>query len=137
MDQLRGLFSVVSQEALLFDETLRDNILMGREGVDEEAMKHALDTAHVSDFIPTPGTWLGQPRRPRGSNLSGGQRQRVAIARAVLRDAPVLLLDEATSALDTKSEKLVQEALDTLSKAAPHWSLPTVCPPCEMLTRSS
>ncbi|MCK0172106.1 ABC transporter ATP-binding protein [Aliiroseovarius sp. S1123] len=116
LDQLRGLFSVVSQEALLFDETLRDNILMGREGVDETAMKHALDTAHVSDFIPRLEHGLDSPAGPRGSNLSGGQRQRVAIARAVLRDAPVLLLDEATSALDTKSEKLVQEALDTLSK---------------------
>ncbi|WP_424940592.1 ABC transporter ATP-binding protein [Aliiroseovarius sp. S253] len=116
LDQLRGLFSVVSQEALLFDESLRDNILMGRDGVDEATMKHALDTAHVADFIPRLESGLDSPAGPRGSNLSGGQRQRVAIARAVLRDAPVLLLDEATSALDTKSEKLVQEALDTLAK---------------------
>jgi subfamily B ATP-binding cassette protein MsbA len=116
LDQLRGLFSVVSQEALLFDESLRDNILMGREGVDEAAMAHALDTAHVADFLPRLENGLDSAAGPRGSNLSGGQRQRVAIARAVLRDAPVLLLDEATSALDTKSEKLVQQALDTLSK---------------------
>lgn len=116
LDQLRNLFSVVSQEALLFDESLRDNILMGRKDVDDATMKHALDTAHVADFIPRLENGLDSPAGPRGSNLSGGQRQRVAIARAVLRDAPVLLLDEATSALDTKSEKLVQEALDTLSK---------------------
>lgn len=116
LDQLRGLFSVVSQEALLFDETLRDNILMGRKDVDERKMKHALDTAHVSDFLPRMEQGLDTPAGPRGSNLSGGQRQRVAIARAVLRDAPFLLLDEATSALDAKSEKLVQKALDDLSK---------------------
>ncbi|TQV66283.1 ABC transporter ATP-binding protein [Aliiroseovarius halocynthiae] len=116
LNQLRGLFSVVSQEALLFDESLRDNILMGREGVDEATLKHALDTAHVADFLPRLENGLDSQAGPRGSNLSGGQRQRIAIARAVLRDAPVLLLDEATSALDTKSEKLVQKALDALSK---------------------
>ncbi len=116
LDQLRALFSVVSQEALLFDETLRDNILMGRTDVDNKALKHALDVAHVSDFLPRMEQGLDTPAGPRGSNLSGGQRQRVAIARAVLRNAPFLLLDEATSALDAKSEKLVQKALDELSK---------------------
>ncbi|MCI2395000.1 ABC transporter ATP-binding protein [Aliiroseovarius sediminis] len=116
LDQLRGLFSVVSQEALLFDETLRDNILMGRTDVNEKQLKHALDVAHVSDFLPRMEKGLDTSAGPRGSNLSGGQRQRIAIARAVLRDAPVLLLDEATSALDAKSEKLVQKALDELSK---------------------
>ncbi|GHE88777.1 ABC transporter ATP-binding protein [Aliiroseovarius zhejiangensis] len=116
LDQLRALFSVVSQEALLFDETLRDNILMGRTDVDEKTLKHALDVAHVSDFLPQMEHGLDTQAGPRGSNLSGGQRQRVAIARAVLRNAPFLLLDEATSALDAKSEKLVQKALDELSK---------------------
>ena len=116
LEKLRGLFSVVSQEALLFDETLRDNILMGRSDIDEKKLKHALDVAHVSDFLPQMEKGLDTPAGPRGSNLSGGQRQRVAIARAVLRDAPFLLLDEATSALDAKSEKLVQQALDELSK---------------------
>ncbi|WP_371171364.1 ABC transporter ATP-binding protein [Aliiroseovarius sp. 2305UL8-7] len=116
LDQLRGLFSVVAQEALLFDETLRDNILMGRKDVDEKKLNHALDVAHVSDFLPRMENGRDTQAGPRGSNLSGGQRQRVAIARAVLRDAPFLLLDEATSALDAKSEKLVQKALDELSK---------------------
>ncbi len=116
LDELRALFSVVSQEALLFDETLRDNILMGRTDVDEKTLKHALDVAHVSDFLPQMEHGLDTQAGPRGSNLSGGQRQRVAIARAVLRNAPFLLLDEATSALDAKSEKLVQKALDELSK---------------------
>lgn len=116
LDQLRALYSVVSQEALLFDETLRDNILMGRTEVDQGKLDHALAAAHVADFLPRMEDGLDTQAGPRGSNLSGGQRQRIAIARAILRDAPVLLLDEATSALDAKSEKLVQEALDELSE---------------------
>ncbi len=113
---LRGLYSVVSQDALLFDESLRDNILMGAPDVDAAALQRALDAAHVSDFLDRLPDGLDSPAGPRGSNLSGGQRQRVAIARAILRDAPILLLDEATSALDAQSEKLVQEALDRLSQ---------------------
>ncbi len=112
---LRGLFSVVSQEALLFDESLRDNVLMGLGEVPPERLEHALEAAHVRDFLPRLPAGLDSPVGPRGANLSGGQRQRVAIARAILRDAPILLLDEATSALDAQSEKLVQEALERLS----------------------
>ncbi len=111
---LRSLFSVVTQDAALFDETLRDNILLGREGVDEAHLKSVLDAAHVSDFLSSLPNGLDSPAGPRGSNLSGGQRQRVAIARALLRDTPILLLDEATSALDTKSEAIVQRALEKL-----------------------
>ncbi|TNC73121.1 ABC transporter ATP-binding protein [Rubellimicrobium roseum] len=113
--ELRRLFSVVSQDALLFDETVRDNILLGREGVSEARLHAALDAAHVADFLPSLARGLDSPAGPRGSALSGGQRQRVAIARALLRDTPVLLLDEATSALDTRSEALVQDALERLS----------------------
>ncbi len=116
LPELRALFSVVSQEALLFDESLRDNVVMGVEGVTQAALQHALDAAHVSDFLDRDGAGLDSPAGPRGANLSGGQRQRVAIARAILRDAPILLLDEATSALDAQSEKLVQEALERLSQ---------------------
>jgi ABC-type multidrug transport system fused ATPase/permease subunit len=116
LTDLRGLFSVVTQDAALFDETLRDNILLGREDVPEAQLKAVLDAAHVSDFLPALPNGLDSPAGPRGSNLSGGQRQRVAIARALLRDTPILLLDEATSALDTKSEKIVQTALEKLSK---------------------
>lgn len=112
---LRGLFSVVTQDAALFDETLRDNILLGRDDVSPERLTAILDAAHVSDFLPMLPDGLDSPAGPRGSNLSGGQRQRVAIARALLRDTPILLLDEATSALDTKSEKIVQTALEKLS----------------------
>jgi ABC-type multidrug transport system fused ATPase/permease subunit len=113
---LRGLFSVVTQDAALFDETLRDNILLGRTDVENAQLKAILDAAHVSDFLPNLPNGLDSPAGPRGSNLSGGQRQRVAIARALLRDTPILLLDEATSALDTKSEAVVQSALEKLAK---------------------
>ena len=112
---LRGLFSVVTQDAALFDETLRDNILLGRENVSDAQLKAVLDAAHVTDFLPSLPDGLDSPAGPRGSNLSGGQRQRVAIARALLRNTPILLLDEATSALDTKSEAIVQAALEKLA----------------------
>ena len=112
---LRGLFSVVTQDAALFDETLRENILLGRTDVPEARLRAVLDAAHVSDFLAQLPQGLETPAGPRGSALSGGQRQRVAIARALLRDTPILLLDEATSALDTRSEAVVQAALERLS----------------------
>ncbi|WP_304618847.1 ABC transporter ATP-binding protein [Paracoccus sediminilitoris] len=112
---LRDQYSTVAQESALFDESLRDNVLMGRPGASAEDLQKALDAAHVSDFLDDQRS-LDSAAGPRGSSLSGGQRQRIAIARALLRDAPILLLDEATSALDTASERMVQEALDGLSK---------------------
>ena len=114
VEDLRGLFSVVSQEALLFDETLRENVTLGR-AVPEDKLKAALEAAHVSEFLAGFPAGLDAPAGPRGTNLSGGQRQRIVIARAILRDAPILLLDEATSALDTQSERLVQDALARLA----------------------
>lgn len=116
LEALRDMFSVVSQDALLFDETLRENITLGKENVSEEDLQKALDAAHVSDFLKKLPEGLDTPVGPRGSNLSGGQRQRVVIARALLRNTPILLLDEATSALDAQSETVVQKALDQLSK---------------------
>ena len=113
---LRGLFSVVTQEALLFDETLRENIVLGRNDVTDEALDRVLKAAHVADFLPQLELGLDTRVGPRGSALSGGQRQRVVIARALLRDTPILLLDEATSALDAQSEQVVQDALDLLAK---------------------
>ncbi|MFG6584260.1 ABC transporter ATP-binding protein [Sulfitobacter sp. 1A12779] len=113
---LRGLFSVVTQEALLFDETLRENIVLGRENVTDEELDRVLKAAHVADFLPQLEQGLETRVGPRGSALSGGQRQRVVIARALLRDTPILLLDEATSALDAQSEQVVQDALDRLAK---------------------
>jgi ABC-type multidrug transport system fused ATPase/permease subunit len=116
LNELRGLFSVVSQDALLFDETLRENILLGRKDVSDEKLAQVLDDANVTDFLKSLPDGLDTQVGARGSNLSGGQRQRVAIARALLRDTPILLLDEATSALDAESEKTVQAALDRLSQ---------------------
>ena len=116
LDGLRGLFSVVTQEALLFDETIRENILLGRTDVSDDVLQGVLDAAHVTDFVTNMPDGLDTPVGPRGSALSGGQRQRVVIARALLRNTPVLLLDEATSALDAQSEQVVQDALDKLSE---------------------
>lgn len=116
LDKLRDLFSVVSQDAMLFDESLRENVLLGRDQVTEKQLMAVLDAAHVSDFVRKMPEGLDTRVGPRGSGLSGGQRQRVVIARALLRNTPFLLLDEATSALDAQSEVLVQDALDKLSK---------------------
>ena len=113
---LRGLFSTVTQDALLFDETLHENIVLGEDSVAPDRLANVLDAARVSPFLDQLPMGLDSRVGPRGSALSGGQRQRVAIARALLRDTPVLLLDEATSALDTESEKLVQQALDRLAQ---------------------
>ncbi len=111
---LRDQFSTVSQDSALFDETLRENMVLGTK-VTEAQLQAAVQAAHVAEFADGLPLGLDTPAGPRGSSLSGGQRQRIAIARALLRDAPVLLLDEATSALDVASERLVQQALDELS----------------------
>ncbi len=107
----RGLLASVSQDAALFDETLRENLTLGRDDVVEDRLATALADAEVSSFIDSLPLGLETPAGPRGSALSGGQRQRIAIARALLADAPVLLLDEATSALDTRTEAAVSAAL--------------------------
>ena len=111
---LRAIFASVSQDTALFDETLRENVVMGQTDLAAEVLQTALDAAHVTDFTANLPDGLETPAGPRGSGISGGQRQRIAIARALLRDAPVLLLDEATSALDAKSEALVADALTRL-----------------------
>lgn len=115
LGDLRALMSVVTQDALLFDETIRENITVGRE-VSDADLRAAVEAAHVSDFTDTLPDGLDTLAGPRGSALSGGQRQRVAIARAILRDTPILLLDEATSALDARSERLIQTALEHASQ---------------------
>ncbi len=107
----RGLFTTVTQDAALFDETLRENVLPGATPADDARLQTALELAHVTEFLPRLAMGLDTPVGPRGSALSGGQRQRVAIARALVRSAPILLLDEATSALDTQSEAAVSDAL--------------------------
>lgn len=106
----RSLFASVTQDAALFDESLRENLQLGRP-VSDDALLSALEAAQARAFVEAFPDGLDTPAGPRGSSLSGGQRQRIAIARALLRGAPVLLLDEATSALDAESEALVAEAL--------------------------
>lgn len=114
--ELRSQFSSVAQEAALFDETIRENVLLGRDDVSPETLARVLEAAHVQDFVAPLAEGLDTRAGPRGSALSGGQRQRVAIARALMRDTPILLLDEATSALDTASEAKVAQALEDLSQ---------------------
>jgi ATP-binding cassette, subfamily B, bacterial MsbA len=107
----RALLASVSQDAALFDETLRENLLLGRTDRDPARLKQVLQDAEVEGFVEPMPLGLDTPAGTRGSALSGGQRQRIAIARALLADAPVLLLDEATSALDTRTEAAVSAAL--------------------------
>ncbi len=112
----RSLFATVSQDTALFDESLRENITMGREGITVDELSSVVRAAHLTDVVAAMPAGLDSPAGPRGSALSGGQRQRVAIARALIADAPVLLLDEATSALDAQSEAAVAAALATLAQ---------------------
>ncbi|QHQ37444.1 ATP-binding cassette domain-containing protein [Algicella marina] len=116
LQDLRALFAVVGQDAALFDETIAENIRLGRLDASETEIEAAAETASVTEFAARQPKGLQTLVGPRGSALSGGQKQRVAIARAVLRDAPLLLLDEPTSALDTRSEGIVQAALARLSE---------------------
>jgi ATP-binding cassette subfamily B protein/subfamily B ATP-binding cassette protein MsbA len=113
LPELRAQFAVVSQDAMLFDETIRENVTLGRD-IAPDRLERAFEAAHVADFLRALPEGADTHAGPRGSALSGGQRQRVAIARALVADAPVLLLDEATSALDAASEAIVSEALTRL-----------------------
>ncbi|MGP9819268.1 ABC transporter ATP-binding protein [Salinarimonas sp. NSM] len=111
---LRDAISVVSQDAVLFDDTIRANIAFGRPDASEAEIVAAAEAAAAADFIRAlPDGWETRVG-PAGGRLSGGERQRVALARAFLKDAPILLLDEPTSALDSQSERLVQDALARL-----------------------
>ena len=112
---LRAAISVVAQDATLFDETIRENVTLGRDAP-PEALRRAVEASHVAEFADALPAGLETRAGVSGTALSGGQRQRVAIARAVLRDTPVLLLDEATSALDARSEAFVQDALSGLAR---------------------
>jgi len=111
IDDLRGLMGVVSQETILFNDTVFNNIAFGMENVSKEAVVEAAKIANAHDFIMELENGYDTRIGDRGMNLSGGQRQRLSIARAVLKNPPILILDEATSSLDTESERLVQDAL--------------------------
>lgn len=116
LNDLRSQFSLVAQDVTIFSTTARENIAYGRPDASDEEVRAAAKLAHADEFIENLehgyDTYLGE----RGVRLSGGQAQRLSIARAVITNPPVLLLDEATSALDANSEKLVQEALNTIMK---------------------
>ena len=113
---LRSLIGNVNQEAILFNDTFRNNIAFGVANATQEEIEEAAKIANAHDFIMASEHGYDTNIGDRGGRLSGGQRQRVSIARAILKNPPILILDEATSALDTESERLVQEALERLMK---------------------
>ena len=121
IEYLRNLFGFVQQEPVLFNKSIRENLIFGREktieklGDPEELMKKACKEAYIEDFILRNPDKYDYVVGVKGSKLSGGQKQRLAIARAILAKPKILILDEATSALDNQSEKEVQEALDNIS----------------------
>lgn len=116
IEDLRGLMGIVTQETILFNDTVFNNIAFGMTNVSEEDVIAAARVANAHEFIERMPLGYYANIGDRGTKLSGGQRQRLSIARAVLRNPPILILDEATSALDTESERLVQQALENLMK---------------------
>lgn len=116
MHELRAQMGIVSQESILFNDTVYNNIAFGVAGVTQKDVEDAARIANAHEFISEMPDGYQTNIGDRGSKMSGGQRQRIAIARAVLKNPPILILDEATSALDTSSERLVQDALNNLMK---------------------
>ena len=113
---LRSLIGNVNQEAILFNDTIKNNIKFGKDDATDEEITRAAKIANAYDFIMETENGFDTNIGDRGGRLSGGQRQRISIARAILKNPPILILDEATSALDTESERLVQDALYRLMK---------------------
>lgn len=116
LEDLHANIGIVSQESILFNDTVRNNIAFGREDIPIEQIMEAAKIAHAHHFIMELENGYDTIIGERGNKLSGGQKQRLSIARAVLKNPSILILDEATSALDTESERIVQEALDELMK---------------------
>jgi subfamily B ATP-binding cassette protein MsbA len=112
---LRGLFGLVSQDIFLFHDTVRENLTLGKK-IEEDRIEDALQVAYASDFLEKLYNKWDTVIGERGVRLSGGQQQRITIARAFLQNTPILLFDEATSSLDNESERMVQKALDRLSR---------------------
>lgn len=113
---LRSLIGLVTQDSILFNDSIRENLKIGKENATEEELIEALKIANAYDFVMALPKALDSNIGDSGNKLSGGQKQRLSIARAVLKNPPIMILDEATSALDTESERLVQEALENMMK---------------------
>ena len=116
LKSLRAQISLVSQDVILFDDTIAANIAYGNEKATREQIEEAARAAYLMPFLENLPKGLDTQVGEAGGKLSGGQKQRISIARALLKNAPILLLDEATSALDTESEKYIQKSLDELMK---------------------
>ena len=116
LESLRKQMSFVTQEPILFNDTIANNIALGKLDSSEETIIHAAKVANAHNFIVQKEKGFETNIGDRGTKLSGGERQRLTIARAVLQNSPILILDEATSSLDTESERLVQEAINNLMK---------------------
>lgn len=117
LSSLRDNAAIVSQEVVLFDDTIRNNITYGKSGeIDEEKLRAASNAAYIDEFANTIDDGMNSMVGESGTRLSGGQRQRIAIARALYKDAPILILDEATSSLDSRSELHIQQAIAQLVK---------------------
>ena len=113
---LRGLMGLVTQDSILFNDTVKNNILIGKEDATDDEVIDALKIANAWEFVKDLPSGIQTNIGDSGGKLSGGQKQRLSIARAVLKNPPIMILDEATSALDTESERLVQVALENMMK---------------------
>ncbi|OYZ53490.1 MAG: antibiotic ABC transporter ATP-binding protein, partial [Sphingobacteriia bacterium 24-36-13] len=114
LHSIRSMMGIVTQEPILFNDTIAGNIALGIDNVNDQDIEHAAKVANASDFIHKKDDGFHTNIGDRGGKLSGGERQRVTIARAVLKNPPILILDEATSSLDTESERLVQDAINNM-----------------------
>jgi subfamily B ATP-binding cassette protein MsbA len=114
LQSLRGLMGLVTQDSILFNDTIKNNLLLGKENASDEEIIEALKIANAYEFVKDLPDGINTNIGDSGNKLSGGQKQRLSIARAVLKNPPIMVLDEATSALDTESERLVQQALENM-----------------------